>query len=53
MDEGKIKVLENVLTAHRLIDRAKDIKLITHEDFNKYVKSLNDKTHSAIDDLLA
>lgn len=53
MDEGKIKVLENVLTAYRLIDKAKDVKLITHDDFNAYILSLNDKTHKAIDALLA
>ena len=53
MDEGKIKVLEKILQVSQLIEQCQTSVLITPEDRKNYFKQLNDKAHSAIDDILA
>ena len=53
MDEVKIKSLQDILLVERLLDTAHDKKLISYEDLKKYHLSLNDKTHKAINALLA
>ena len=52
MDQGKLKDLQDVLLAYRLIDQSHDIRLISDEGFATAKAALNDKAHTAIAALL-
>lgn len=52
MDKEKIEALEKILLVSRLVEQCQTVGLITPEDRTNYYKQLNDKSHTAIDNIL-
>ncbi len=51
-EPGKLQELKYLLQSVNLIETCQNKALITAEEKEKYIKTLNDKTHKIIEDLI-
>ena len=50
--DTKVQAIRDVLDVRRAIETMRNIGLITSEDYDAWLKDLNDKSHRAVNDYL-
>ncbi len=47
-----VEKLRNVISTVHFLNQAKGFNLVNSEDYEKYIKSLNEKTHKIMDEIV-